>query len=361
MNKKSLRRWIWLAVSTLILGLIIYNLRQNPEWRHFNLKRLWESLRGAQPGLLILAVVMAYLTYLIRALRWGCFMAPMKKASTWVLFVGQVLGFSSIYLVGRPGEFVRPAYIAKKENVPITSMAAVWLLERIFDSICLVFLFSFALYMAPAEMSSAGHHVLAVMHHAGDVMMALTVLLVLGLLAYRLKTREITAWILRRTQIFPERAQRHIEHFLNAFAEGLQVVRSMPNFFASVVLSAILWCVNGTIFWLVMKSLGSSDLRQMSWLASALVMFCASLGLVVQFPGIGGGYQVGAILALTEMFGIEADVATGAAILIWILMSFPVILMGLGLLIHEGLSIKRLKAITEEEEIEERAATVKES
>jgi glycosyltransferase 2 family protein len=359
-KKKRLRRWIWLGASTVVLALIFYNLRRNPEWRHFDWNRLWNSLANARPGLLLLAVATVYLTYLARALRWQFFMKPMKTASLWVLFVGQILGFSSIYLVGRPGEFVRPAYIAKKEHVPITSMVAVWLLERIFDSVCLALLFSLALFLVPMKMmTSGGGHVLSVMHRAGDAMLGLTVVVIAGLIAYRVKTQAITAWAVRRTGFLPQRLQQHVSHFLESFAEGLQVVRSLPDFLWSTVLTVILWCMNATIFWLTLRSLGGG-LEQMIWMAAALVMFCASLGLVVQFPGIGGGYQVGAILALTEIFGIEADVATGAAILIWLLMSFPVLIMGLGMLVHEGLTIRRLEAITEEEEME-REATVKDS
>ena len=341
----------------MVLALIFYNLRHNPEWRHFDWNRLWASLVNARPGLLLLALVAVYATYVVRALRWQFFMKPMKKASLWVLFVGQMLGFSSIYLVGRPGEFVRPAYIAKREHVPITSMVAVWLLERIFDSVCLVLLFSIALFFVPMEMmNSGGQHVLTVMHRAGDAMLALTILVVAGLIAYRLKTQAITAWTLRMVRFLPERMQHHLEHFMESFAEGLQVVRSLPDFLGSMVLTVILWWMNATIFWLALRSLGGG-LERMTWAAAALVMFCAALGLIVQFPGIGGGYQVGIILALTEIFAVEADVATGAAILIWLLMSVPVMALSLGLLVHEGLSIKRLEAIAEEEELERETTT----
>ena len=303
----------------------------------------------------MLALVAVYATFLLRALRWQCLMHPIKKGSLWVLFVGQLLGFSAIYLVGRPGEFVRPAYIAKKESLPITSMVAVWLMERILDTICLVALFSVVLYFAPAEMSSAGRHTLTVMHQAGDAMLAITVALVAGLVVYRLKTQVLMDWVLRKTHFLPQSIQRHIQHFLHSFAEGLQVVRSMPDFAGSVGLSVVLWCTNVTIFWLTLRSLGG-HLGNFGWLPAALVLFCASLGLVVQFPGIGGGYQVGIILALTGIFGVGADVSTGAAILLWLMMSVPVLVVSLGLLVHEGLSIRRLGAITEEEMEQEVAA-----
>ncbi|HEX5411096.1 MAG TPA: lysylphosphatidylglycerol synthase transmembrane domain-containing protein [Terriglobia bacterium] len=357
--KKNRRHWIWLGLSTLILALIFYNLRHSPEWRHFDWRRLWASLVSARPELVLLALVGVYATYLIRALRWGFLMHPIKKGSLWVLFVGQMLGFSSIYLVGRPGEFVRPAYIAKKESLPITSMVAVWLMERICDTICLVVLFAVVLYLAPVGMSTAGNHVLSVMHKAGDVMLGVTAAMVAGLAIYRLRTQPMMDWVMRRVSFLPESVQRHVHHFLGSFAEGLLVVKSMPDFMGSVVLTVVLWLTNATVFWLTLRSLGGT-LGDFGWLASTLVLFCASLGLVVQFPGIGGGYQVGVVLALTEIFGVAADVSTGASILLWLMMSVPVLLVSLGLVVHEGISFKRLGAITQEEETE-RETAVKEA
>jgi hypothetical protein len=204
-------------------------------------------------------------------------------------------------------------------------------------------------------MSSAGEHVLSVMREAGNAMLAVTVIMVAGLVVYRLKTQALMEWVTRKAHFLPQKLQKHVHHFLHSFAEGLQVVRSMPDFAGSVVLSILLWCTNATVFWLTLKSLGGA-LGSFAWLAAALVLFCASLGLVVQFPGIGGGYQVGIVLALTEIFGVGADVSTGAAILLWLMMSVPVLVVSLGLLVHEGLSFKRLEAITEEEEMEQEAA-----
>ncbi len=115
--------------------------------------------------------------------------------------------------------------------------------------------------------------------------------------------------------------------------------------------------INTTVFWLVYKSVRHHH-GNLPWLAAALTLFCAALGLIVQFPGIGGGYQVGIILALTEIFNVPAEPATGASILLWIIMSVPCLALGLVLLIHEGLSIRKLEALTEEEE---KAVTLEEN
>jgi glycosyltransferase 2 family protein len=350
--KKSWGRWVWLAIGTGVIVLIFYNLSRSPEWRNFNWERLWRSMVDARPDYLFLSVLLCYSTFLVRAIRWRFFMAPIKAASLWVLFVGQILGFSAIFLVGRPGELVRPAYIAKRENVPMSGMIAVWLLERVLDTIAMVILFAAALYFEPVNPDTAqGLTVLHAMHEGGHVLFGFTALLILLLVLFRLKAASMTAGALRIFRFLPERPLHSFAHFLRSFGEGLSVIRDWKGLAGSVVTTAILWVINTTLFWLVYKSVRHHH-GHLPWLAAALTLFCAALGLVVQIPGIGGGYEAGITLALTEIFNVPPEPAAGASILIWIMMSVPCLALGLILLIHEGLSIRKLEAITEEEEQE---------
>jgi uncharacterized protein (TIRG00374 family) len=348
--KKAWGRWVWLAAGAAVIALIFYNLRGNPEWHNFRWDSLWRSIVGASPAYLLLAIALVYLSFFMRAVRWEFFMRPIKSASLWVLFVGQILGFSSIFLVGRPGELVRPAYIAKKENVPMSAMIAIWLLERVLDIIAMVVLFAAAIYFEPVNPDSArGISVLHSMHSWGHVLFGLTGLLILGLVLFRLKAASMTAGTLKLFSFLPERPLRSLADFLQSFSEGLSVIRDWKGLAGSIITTAVLWAINTTMFWLTFKSV-RHHMGHLPWLAAALTLFCAALGLMVQLPGVGGGYQVGIILSLTEIFNIKAEAAAGASILVWIIQLVPTLGLGLFLLIHEGLSIRKLEAITEEEE-----------
>ena len=347
--RSRLRQWVMLGLGVIVLGLIVRNLSHSPEWRLFDWSRFLHMLAGARIRELLLAVVCVYATYLIRAYRWRCFLDPIKRASMWILFVGQVLGFSSIFLIGRPGEFIRPAYIAKKENLPMSSMLAVWLLERIFDWFFLVALFAAAIYFEPLDPDTArGLSVLATMHRGGHIMFALMAIVVVLLVGLRLRTGALASGVVRVFRFLPARWLRELEHFVRSFGDGLEVIRNWRDFLASAGWTVLLWGVNTSIFWLVFRSLGG-ELKDLSWLAAGLTLFCAALGLIIQFPGIGGGYQVGAILALTAIFDVSVEAATSAGVLLWIIISVPCLILALGLLVHEGLTIKKLAAMVEEE------------
>jgi hypothetical protein len=350
--KKSWGRWVWLALGTVVIALIFYNLRHNPEWSNFRWDRFWRSIVGASPGYLLLAIIGVYLSFFMRAVRWEFFMRPIKAASLWVLFSGQVLGFSSIFLVGRPGELVRPAYIAKKENVRLSAMIAILVLERVLDIIAMVVLFAAAIYSEPVNPDTPqGVFALHEMHRWGHVLFGFTGLLIVGMVVFRLRTASTIAWAIKLFAFLPVGARGSFARFLRSFGEGLSVIRDWKGLAGSVVTTAVLWAINATMFWLVFKSV-RHHMGHLPWLAAALTLFCAALGLMVQLPGVGGGYQVGIILALTEFFNIKVEPATGAAILVWIIQLVPTLALGLALLIHEGLSFRKLEAIAEEEEKE---------
>lgn len=347
--RRGLRRWVGLGVTAIVLALIVYLLTRSPEWREFRWEHFWVTLRQARPGLLVLAGVASLLTFLIRAYRWKFFLDPIKKGSLWALFVGQILGFTSIYLIGRLGELARPAYIARREKVTFTSQLAVLLLERIYDVIFLVLLYAVAIVRLPVVATThRGRLVLASMRWGGAVAFFLSVLTVVAVVLYRRNTERLMGLVLRVFRFLPPRALNYLGRFLQSFSEGLSVVRGWMDLLETTAATTLLWVVNASIFWMVFQSLGG-DLARLPWQAAALALFCAGLGLILQFPGIGGGYQVGAVLALTGIFRVHRESAVGAAVLAWFLISVPCIVLGLILLAHEGLSLVKLGTMADEE------------
>src|SRR5207302_5249008 len=71
----------------------------------------------------------------LRAIRWKIFLRPTRPSASWKgLVAPQYVGFTGLALLGRPGEFVRPYLIARRENATFSSQIAIWLVERVFDT-----------------------------------------------------------------------------------------------------------------------------------------------------------------------------------------------------------------------------------
>jgi uncharacterized protein (TIRG00374 family) len=349
MNKGA-RRWLVLGLTALVLGLIIYLLTRSAEWRDFNWNRVWSALLHAHPGYLAAAVASTCLSYLLRSLRWKYFLEPIKSGSLRVLFEAQVLGFSSIYLVGRVGEVVRPAYIARREQVSFGSQVSILLLERVYDAVAMLLLFVLAFDLEPFHPTTAkGAAVLRRVHEGMHSALAFGILSVAALILFRLYTEALSTRVRRVLSFLPPRLESALERFLLSLAASLDAIRNWRDLFATLVCTVILWSLNVTVFWLVFHSL-DGKLATLSWWAAVQVLFSAAVGLSVQLPIVGGGFQLGTMQALQQIFHIRPVVATSAGILAWIVVFVPCLTMGLLLLLWEGLTFRKLGDIAREEQ-----------
>ena len=82
-----------------------------------------------------------------------------------------------------------------------------------------------------------------------------------------------------------------------------------------------------------------------------LVMAFTLVGSAVQLPGVGGGSQVACFLAYTAIFGVESEPAAAAAIVMWLITFAACSLAGVPLLIHEGISLGKLREFAHEKEV----------
>ena len=75
---------------------------------------------------------------------------------------------------------------------------------------------------------------------------------------------------------------------------------------------------------MVLQAFGP-PLDDLNFASSMLVMGFAIAGSAIQAPGVGGGSQVLAILALTEIYGVAPEIATSAGIVLWLLAFMSVV------------------------------------
>ena len=342
---RSLRRWFWVVGVAAVLALVIRHFATSEEWRAFRWSELWRSLRNTHPGYILAAVVATMSTYLWRALRWSYFLAGVGKVPLRIHFSGQVIGFSCIYLVGRAGELARPAYVAHKGEVPWASMAAVWFLERVYDAVFLLLILAASLYFfPPAHEGVESSRVLQGLTQSGKILIWVAGALVAGLVIFRLYVERILSYLSHPSRYFSlsGRSGGRVKSWIRSFASGLEVVENWRAFAGSMVCSVLVWIANLSVFWLVAQGVGGEAAR-IPWLALGVPMFCGVIGLAVQVPGVGGGYQVAAALGFTEVLGIDAVPASSVALLTWLVIMAPATLLGIVLMVREGLSVGKLR------------------
>ncbi len=340
-------KWRWVAALTAVTLLIIYIFLEKREMASFDWKLFAGTLARLEWRWLVLACALCLVTYYGRALRWEVLIRPLKPdASIWELTSATVIGFTALVILGRPGEFVRPYLIAVKQHVPVSSQFAAWLLERIFDTLVVLLIFGLALSQVRTSGAKVGQALSWILATGGWVAgviggVSLTVLLLIRHFAEPMRSRLLSA-----LTFLHERHYSKAEHLVNAFVQGVESTRNDRSLALLAAYTLLEWLLIAGCYMAVVRAFGPA--LPLSFLDIFIFMGFTSFGAAIQIPGIGGGVQVVSVLVLTELFGIPLEVATSAALLLWLITFVVIVPFGIVLGIREGLSWKRLRDIEQE-------------
>ena len=263
------------------------------------------------------------------------------------LLSATIVGFTAITLFGRPGEFVRPYLIARKEQLPVASQLAAWVLERIFDLLMALLLFAFALSRVQSSGMHVGEKLTYVLAAGGKVGGVLGGVILLILLSLRHFAEPARLRLLGMLHRLPEKRVARFEKLVNALFQGVESMRSDSAMFLVFLYSVAEWVLICLCYWCLVQSF--SSVIQLSLEDVLILMGFVSFGAVVQIPGVGGGLQVVAVLVLTELFGIRFELATAFAMFLWLLTFVAIVPLGLIVALKEGLDWHSLRRIGQEE------------
>lgn len=295
-------------------------------------------------GWVAISLIPLLATYWGRALRWAVFLKPLKpRPSMRNLLSATVVGFTAITLFGRPGEFVRPYLIARKEQVPVTSQLAAWALERIFDLLMALLLFAFALTRVQASGVHAGANLSWVLAFGGKVGGALAGAVLLVLLSLRHFAEPLRNRLLGLLHHLPEKRSAGLTKTVNALFQGVESMRSDTALLLVLFYSILEWVLICLCYWCLSQAFGG--IINLGVVDVLILMGFISFGSIVQIPGVGGGMQVVAVLVLTELFGVRFELASSFAVFLWAITFVAIVPLGLFVALKEGLdwhSLRRL-------------------
>jgi uncharacterized protein (TIRG00374 family) len=345
-KKHTLVTVIVLAVLCLLIYVQIH------AWKKFNWKVFWENTSHVNWTYIVLSVLLTYLAYLMRAVRWQIFLKPICETTTRRMLAPQFIGFAALALLGRPGEMVRPYLIARKENVTFSSQVGIWVMERVFDMGAVAIMFGVLAFRGDPLWSTLPNQRFTYEIHVTAVVFFIAII---GLVAVAIKLRKSGYAIADRLRERFEPRSPGFAHALHAkivsFTDGLQVISGTSSFIQLSVLSIAMWWAIAFGYWLITHAY-PGELGEMGWGSLVVLMVAAMFGSLLQLPGVGGGSQLATInlLSSPKAFGISPEMATSCGMLIWLSTFMSVIPMGLLLAHRERLS---LRAVAEAEEKEE--------
>jgi len=331
----SKKRIIISAVLIVLLAGLVY--LQFREWRRFNWHVFFERTQDANAIYLATAVALIYVDYVLRAIRWKLFLKPVCEVSWRRLLAPTMIGFTGIALLGRPGEFVRPYVIARKENLTMSSQMAVWAVERIFDTGAFALLVALDLVLAPS-LRSLPHY--EGFRNAGFILLAGVVAMSLFLFLLYRNTEGMALWAEKRFTHAPHFAHRTALR-IREFGSGLRTIHTVGHFFKLLGISMVVWLVIAASYLQVVHAYGG-ELGRMHISQVILLMGSAMIGSVVQLPAVGGGTQLATIGMLHYVFDVRPESAASCGMMIWLITFMMVIPVGLILAHREHISLRQV-------------------
>lgn len=307
------RTLISLALAVAIIAFVFTGF-------DINISEVWTQMQRVNPALYLLAFVMFYLTFPIRALRWRIllqnadFSLPHGRGS-WASLpaLTEYIGlswFANCVVPAKLGDAYRGYLLKHNGNVSFSRTVGTIFAERLLDMIVL-----FALLVI-SGWSVFGTRLPPTAQYAFAFGLFLVVVIVIGLAAMRFLSPHIR-------RIVPSR----LERVYGAFEEGTLGSLKARSLLPLFGLTALVWLFESLRLFLVIEAIGGLGLRLPA------VMFVALMGsLLTTVPATPGGLGLveGGITGVlrSALFGIGAATAFAVALLDRVINYWSIVVFG---------------------------------
>lgn len=349
---KITKHGLWVLSGLIISGLCLWLFLRGIEWGKLSM-----ALSGANYFYVLPCLGGLMATYLLRALRWGSLISPVKRISFGNLFSAMSIGFMANHILpARAGEVIRSVLLGKKEDIKVTTVIATVVMERLFDTVSLIVLATVVIALLPhahhvaqeaAAIGLAGenlqgeiedsifvHQLKSGIGILGGVCLV-TILSLVLLDLYPQKAMVVAGQLLF---FLPHALRDRLLGLLESFAHGLKILRNIRQVFWLSFLSFAIWALGIVSMYVLGLSFG------IKLPFTGMCLVCISVGLAValpQAPAYIGVFQL-AVLKTLELFSVELSSAQSFAIVLWAVNVFMAITLGMFFLWKEGLRFRQL-------------------
>ncbi len=332
------------AVSALLIILVYIQFRT---WRSFDWSALAQAFDSINWWYIALGTALIYVAYIARAFRWSVFLRSSRPATPAQMVPAQFIGFTSVAVLGRLGEFVRPYLVARRQKLTFTSQLGVYAVERVFDLLAAAAIIAVTLSVA-TSVHSLPHS--QEFRRAGYIGIAAALLLALIAVAIRVSGPRIAAAAHRAFGILSKKAGHAAEEKILAFSHGLDAIAGVPDLLLVLFYSFLNWGLIAGSYIVVVHAFRLPELASITAAQTIVLMAASLLGSFVQLPAVGGGPQVAIIYGLTSILLAGPEAATACALTLYVVTSLTVIPAGLIFARVEQVSLSNVAKASENEE-----------
>jgi glycosyltransferase 2 family protein len=307
----------FLGIGVLFIWLFIGHLKEDER------REIIESFRVANYWWIILAIVIAVISHIIRTLRWQMLLSPMGyHARFGNVFMAVMIGYLANLALPRLGEVSRCTVLLKYEKIPFQKSFGTVIAERAFDIVTFIVLFFINLAIQYGRISS---YVTNEIYNPlaekftfigkGYILyscIAGIILLVILFFAFRSRLRKI-------------RLYTKIANVVRGFIDGLKSLIKVRNPFLFLVYTVLLWFMYFLMTYICFFCI--QEIGGLGVSAGFSVLILGTIGIMVVQGGIG---IYPAIVAETlALYGASKIAAYALGWLIWTAQTVTLVIAGI--------------------------------
>ncbi len=281
---------------------------------------IWTEVHHMRWGWVCFALAFDGAVYLLHGWRWKTLLHPVSKIPFIQTLIAIYVGlFTNEVFPLRAGELVRCFLLAQSSEVPLSVTFASALIERIFDGVWLMACFFITLRMG---------HLPGVLLKGGYFLGALILLLgaVLGFAMYS------------RKQSLDKVFGISWPKWFDTLIDDLHLIGHSRFLYYSFGISGLYMLAQILPIYCLVRA----NVLPVSWMASFTMMVLLRLSSVVpQAPGNLGAFQWVAAQTLI-MFGLGAAHAKRFSLILWAVVTLPLLLIGFVAVTMEGINLSHL-------------------
>ncbi len=316
-----------------------------------DLTQMISSLKRTNHFYLILGLAAYFASIWFRTIRWRFLLLTNIKIKTSRLLPVVVVGYmANNILPFRIGELVRSYYLNRREGISTTTGISTILVERVSDSIALLFLIGVTAVFVPLDETLSGFS--TVSNIAESVIVIFFVLPFLGMFTalvaaslFRNRTERI---IYKVSEPLSIRIRNMLRDSSSKVLDGLQSLNSISAITKVLALSLPVWIAESFLFFFVALSLDiHSEFEGMIAMASASILVTGITNIGSSVPAAPGGLGLFELIARESLVlmphgTVSRPDAAAFAALTHACLLIPIIALGQMFLWANGLSLLSL-------------------
>ncbi len=292
-------------------ALFVYLIAEKLDW-----ELVGESISRANWEWLILGLVSILVSAYFRIVRWWRILlvqAPTLtlKACVWPYLLGVWL---NIAIPFRAGDFARAFGFREQLMSPASRILGLLVLERVLDLVAVFMVFLVGtLALTGSEVIPRAFTIMAV------IFAVLAVAGLLGLILLNKPIRKLVRWLSDLQSVRRYEFSRQLRVWMDHFFDGISTIRQPRVFLSVILLTAIMWTLEGFTYYTVALAVGAAEPPLAPWFAFSTATLATA---IPSTPGFVGTFDYFAALGMSA-FGVDWNTGTVFAVVAHIILVLP--------------------------------------